>query len=148
MYAVCKTPNCQQTYPVGELVESIPQGTAVFCKICNGEVVSKTGHARLSGNPHVITVVGHRLLNVLYKDGQIHSMKLKIEGNNILSWTKGDSYTPFFSKLKKEIRPFNPKIELTTDHIDSNIEITEDVKAILFKNGIQINRSILQLKEN
>lgn len=141
MYAVCKTPNCQQTYPIGEIVEALPEGLAKFCDICNGEVVSKTGYARLSQNPHVITVVGNRLLNALYKNNELYSMRLKIDDNKVLTWSQGDSYKEFMFLLKQEIRPFNPKIELTQGSIDDSM-VNTDILYTLLKHGIDVKRNL------
>lgn len=138
IYAVCKTPNCQQTYLVSEIVESVPEGTAVFCDICNGEVVSKTGHARLSGNPHVIAVVGSLLLNALYKEGQLYSMKLK-HSEGILTWNQDESNKKFFTGVADVLKG-RKKIELTQNSIDDKIIEDNSIDFFLKKNGIGVGR--------
>lgn len=139
MYAVCKTPNCQQTYLVSEIIESTPEGTAVFCNVCNGEVISKTGYARLSGNPHVITVVGFMLLNALYKEGQLYSMKLKHD-EGILIWNQDESNKNFFIGVAEVLKRLK-KIELTQDSIDGKIIEDHSIDFFLKKNGISVGRN-------
>lgn len=143
IYAVCQTPDCQQTYEANQLLENHKFTHPIYCNKCNGIIVGYNGKANLSGLSDVRTVVGNYLLNALYEDEKLVSIKLKIQGE-VLEWYYGMPIVDFIIGLKQAIRPTR-KIELTQHSIDGRI-VNNEIYKILMSYGIKIsNRNILSL---
>lgn len=137
IYAVCKTPACQQTYLIKDIIENPPNPkyVSVFCTKCNGRVVEADGMARISGHPDVIPVVGKLLLNMLYENDKLISMKL-LTYERVFSWEKGQSISNFMSNVKEELKR-HKKIYLTQSAIDDKI-VDNDASVLFYLNGIKI----------
>lgn len=137
IYAVCKTPACQQTYLIKDIVENPPNPkyVSVFCTKCNGRVVEADGMARISGRPYVIPVVGKLLLNMLYENDKLISMKL-LTHERVFSWEKEQSISNFMNSIKEELKR-HKKIYLTQSAIEDRI-IDKDESVLFYLHGMEI----------
>jgi len=143
-YVVCQTPNCQQTYPIEDVVKTYEKNNkvGVFCGLCNGILVDDEGRSNLSGDSKAITVVGDTLVNTLYKEDQLYSIKV-VTHNGILTHYKSEDIQLFINRLKNGLlsKPvkIRGKVRLVEKSVDGTM-INSNLIQLLIKNGVSISK--------
>jgi len=151
-FVVCQSPNCQQTYSIKDVVKAYETNgkVGVFCALCNGVLVDEDGRSNLSGNSNVITVIGDTLVNTLYKEDQLFSIKV-VTHNGILTHYKSEDIQLFINRLKDGLLSYpvkiRGKVRLVEKSADGTMLNTNFVQ-LLIKNGVSISKQgYLSLKK-